>query len=44
MGEATEALARRFGAGVGGLLNATFGNAAELVIALTALRAGSTTS
>jgi Ca2+:H+ antiporter len=40
MGEATEALARRFGAGVGGLLNATFGNAAELVIALTALRRG----
>ena len=40
MGEATEALARRFGAGVGGLLNATFGNAAELVIALAALRRG----
>ena len=28
------------GAGVGGLLNATFGNAAELIIALVALRAG----
>jgi len=40
MGEATESLARRFGAGVGGLLNATFGNAAELVIALAALRRG----
>jgi Ca2+:H+ antiporter len=40
MGEATEALARRFGAGAGGLLNATFGNAAELVIALAALRRG----
>jgi Ca2+:H+ antiporter len=40
MGEATEVLARRFGAGVGGLLNATFGNAAELVIALAALRRG----
>jgi Ca2+:H+ antiporter len=40
MGAATEALARRFGAGVGGLLNATFGNAAELVIALAALRRG----
>ena len=40
MGEATQALARRFGAGVGGLLNATFGNAAELVIALAALRRG----
>jgi Ca2+:H+ antiporter len=40
MGEATESLARRFGAGVGGLLNATFGNAAELVIAVAALRRG----
>jgi Ca2+:H+ antiporter len=40
MGEATESLARRYGAGVGGLLNATFGNAAELVIALAALRRG----
>jgi Ca2+:H+ antiporter len=40
MGDATEVLARRFGAGVGGLLNATFGNAAELVIALAALRRG----
>ena len=40
MGAATETLARRFGAGVGGLLNATFGNAAELVIALAALRRG----
>ena len=28
------------GEGIGGLLNATFGNAAELIIALTALRAG----
>jgi Ca2+:H+ antiporter len=40
MGEATEHLAARLGAGVGGLLNATFGNAAELIIALVALRAG----
>jgi Ca2+:H+ antiporter len=40
MGEATEQLASRMGAGVGGLLNATFGNAAELIIALVALRAG----
>jgi Ca2+:H+ antiporter len=40
MGRATEHLASRFGAGVGGLLNATFGNAAELIIALMALRAG----
>ena len=40
MGEATERLAARLGAGVGGLLNATFGNAAELIIALVALRKG----
>jgi Ca2+:H+ antiporter len=40
MGRATESLAHRFGAGVGGLLNATFGNAAELIIALVALRRG----
>ena len=40
MGEATEALASRLGAGVGGLLNATFGNAAELVLALVALQRG----
>ncbi len=40
MGHATETLARRCGAGVGGLLNATFGNAAELIIALVALRRG----
>jgi Ca2+:H+ antiporter len=40
MGEATEALARRTGPAVGGLLNATFGNAAELILAIVALRAG----
>jgi Ca2+:H+ antiporter len=40
MGRATEQLAERMGEGVGGLLNATFGNAAELIIALVALRAG----
>jgi Ca2+:H+ antiporter len=40
MGRATEALASRAGAGVGGLLNATFGNAAELIIALMALSKG----
>src|SRR6516162_828221 len=39
MGDATEQLAAHFGEGVGGLLNATFGNAAELIIALAALRA-----
>ena len=40
MGEATEHLAHRTGPTVGGLLNATFGNAAELIIAIVALRAG----
>ena len=40
MGESTERLASRFGAGVGGLLNATFGNAAELILSIVALRAG----
>lgn len=40
MGDATEALAERTGPALGGLLNATFGNAAELIIALVALRAG----
>jgi Ca2+/H+ antiporter len=40
MGRATEALADRLGEGIGGLLNATFGNAAELIIAFAALRAG----
>jgi Ca2+:H+ antiporter len=40
MGRATEQLAERMGEGIGGLLNATFGNAAELIIALAALRAG----
>ena len=40
MGRATEQIADRAGEGVGGLLNATFGNAAELIIAIVALRAG----
>ncbi len=40
MGRATEHLAERLGEGVGGLLNATFGNAAELIIAIMALRKG----
>src|SRR4030095_8785027 len=40
MGEATERLAYRLGSGIGGLLNATFGNAAELIIALFALFKG----
>jgi len=40
MGEATEHLAHRTGPTLGGLLNATFGNAAELIISIVALRAG----
>ncbi len=40
LGDATEQLAHRTGAGIGGLLNATFGNAAELIIAGMALRRG----
>jgi Ca2+:H+ antiporter len=42
MGKATEHLAERMGEGVGGLLNATFGNAAELIIATMALNRGLT--
>lgn len=42
MGRATEQLAARTSAGVGGFLNATFGNAAELIIALVALSQGLT--
>lgn len=40
IGEATEELANRSGPTLGGFLNATFGNAAELIIAIVALRAG----
>jgi Ca2+:H+ antiporter len=40
MGNATEAIAVRTGPAIGGLLNATFGNATELIIALFALQAG----
>ena len=40
LGTATEELASRVGAGLGGLLNATFGNATELIIAVVALQAG----
>jgi Ca2+:H+ antiporter len=40
MGKATEHVAERTGEAIGGLLNATFGNAAELIIALMALREG----
>jgi Ca2+:H+ antiporter len=42
MGEATEHLAHHTGPGKGALLNATFGNAAELIIGFMALRAGET--
>lgn len=37
---ATEQLAHRTGDAIGGLLNATFGNAPELIIAFVALKAG----
>ncbi|MEO8091078.1 MAG: calcium/proton exchanger [bacterium] len=40
MGLATEELAAKSGPGIGGLLNVTFGNAPELIIALFALNAG----
>ena len=39
IGHATEELANRSGPTLGGFLNATFGNAAELIIAIVALRA-----
>src|SRR6187200_337384 len=42
IGTATEHLARRSGPTLGGFLNATFGNAAELIIAIAALKAGHT--
>jgi Ca2+:H+ antiporter len=38
--QSTEQLATRTGDAIGGLLNATFGNAPELIIAIVALRAG----
>jgi Ca2+:H+ antiporter len=40
MGRSTEELAARTGPGIGGLLNVTFGNFPELVIAFFALREG----
>ena len=40
IGLGTEELAHRAGPGVGGFLNATFGNAAELIIAIVALHGG----
>ena len=40
LGQATESLGSRLGPVSGGLLNATFGNAAELIISITALQHG----
>jgi Ca2+:H+ antiporter len=40
LGQTTEELAKRTSAAIGGLLNVTFGNAAEMIIGLTALRRG----
>ena len=40
LGEATEALAAYSGPAVGGMLNATLGNATELIISIFAIRAG----
>jgi Ca2+:H+ antiporter len=40
MGQATEAIAAKSGPGIGGLLNVTFGNAPELIIAFFALLEG----
>ncbi|HEU4449770.1 MAG TPA: calcium/proton exchanger [Gaiellaceae bacterium] len=42
IGEATEHAARHTGPGIGGFLNATFGNAPELIIALIAVNSGLT--
>ena len=43
LGQATESLGHHAGPRVGGILNATFGNAAELIITVFALSAGLTT-
>ena len=42
IGEATEHAAEHTGPGIGGFLNATFGNAPELIIALVAVNDGLT--
>jgi len=42
MGAATEVIAHQLGSALGGLMNASFGNAAELIIALAALKEGQT--
>jgi Ca2+:H+ antiporter len=43
LGQATESLGHHSGPRIGGVLNATFGNAAELIITIFALSAGLTT-
>jgi Ca2+:H+ antiporter len=43
LGQATESLGHHAGPRIGGILNATFGNAAELIITIFALAAGLTT-
>ena len=43
LGQATESLGAHAGPRIGGILNATFGNAAELIITIFALAAGLTT-
>ncbi len=40
LGKATEQISSRFGEGIGGFLNASLGNLAELIIAIAALREG----
>jgi Ca2+:H+ antiporter len=40
MGKATEHLSEKLGPGIGGLMNASFGNAAELIIAFVAINKG----
>ena len=40
IGEATDEIAIRTGPALGGLLNATFGNATELIIGIIAIRSG----
>jgi len=42
IGESTEEISARTGPALGGLLNATFGNATELIISVFALQAGLT--
>ena len=42
MGDATEVISHKLGSGLGGLMNASFGNAAELIIAIAALNEGQT--